>query len=83
VVFFGIIVALAGMIPANIAPNPKVGGSIIAVLFIFLEAFSLIGSIPDMTWPEIIIRIYTAIAVVAGCVVAATNNPEFKLKPSP
>lgn len=75
VLFLGVIVAIAGMLPSNIAPDPKIGGGVIAALFVLLEIFALAGSLPGMAWPEIVIRIYTDIAIVGGCIVAATNKP--------
>ena len=77
VLFFGVIIFAAAMIPCGmICPTPKIGLTIFLTLFIPLEAIALFGSASEMTWPVLIIRLYTDIAVAFGAIGAATQEDQ-------
>ena len=75
VLFFGVLIAGATYIPCGVmCPTPKIGSTIFLGLFILLELIALFGSVSQMTWLVLIIRLYTDILVVLGAVGSAIQD---------
>ena len=49
ILFFGVLIVAASMIPCRIAPNPKVGAAILLTLFVLFELLSSIPSCRQRT----------------------------------
>jgi hypothetical protein len=71
IIIFGVIPAGAGMIPTIIAPNRKIGATILLTLFILFEGFALMSSFHNMALYPFIMRVYADIAIIAGAIVGA------------
>lgn len=75
VLIFGVLIAISAYIPCGmICPNPKTGSTIVLTLFIFLEGITFISSFKEMTWPTLLIRLYTDVVLVFGTIGAATQE---------
>ncbi len=75
VVIFGVLIAIAANIPCGmICPTPKIGSTIFLTLFILLESVAFLGSVKEMTWPVLVIRLYTDVVIVVGAIGAATQE---------
>jgi hypothetical protein len=73
VLFFGIFIALAGMLPVNVAPNGKVGAWIIVSLFVVIEIVGFLAVAPHYNVPRFLVHLYTDIAIIAGAFIAAQS----------
>jgi hypothetical protein len=66
IIFFGVIPAGAGLIPTLIAPNRKIGATILLTLFILFEVIALLSSFTVMALYPFIMRVYADIAIIVG-----------------
>jgi hypothetical protein len=68
IIFFGALIAFAGLLPTQIAPNPRLAAIILIVLFVALEVASLVAAFPEAETYPFIMRIYADTVVVCGAV---------------
>ena len=68
IIFFGVIPAGAGLIPTLIAPNRKIGATILLTLFILFEVIALLSAFHAMTLYPFIMRVYADIAIITGAI---------------
>ena len=68
IIFFGVIPAGAGLVPTIIAPNRKIGATILLTLFIFFEGSALLSAFYDMTFYPFVMRVYADIAIIFGAI---------------
>ena len=63
----GGVIAVAVYMPfGKLCPNPKIGSTIFLTLFIFCEAIAFHGSVSEMTWPVLVIRLYADLVILCG-----------------
>jgi hypothetical protein len=71
VLFFGGAITVFVGQACQIAPDPRVGAGVVLALFLLFETISLSSSFSELIALETGIRLYTDLAIVIGCVVAA------------
>jgi hypothetical protein len=69
--FFGALIAMASIIPCRIAPDPKVGATILLTLFALFEIFAFISFLPGASPFPVIARLYTDVVLVIGGFIGA------------
>jgi hypothetical protein len=74
IVFFGVILAAAGMVPVQIAPDGKVRASVIVSLFVLFEVVALLSFIPDSPLHSVIARLYADLVIVLGTVAGTSDR---------
>ena len=72
ILFFGAVIAMASMVPSRIAPDPKVGATVLLTLFALFEVFALVSFLPKATIFPAIARLYADVVLVIGGVAAAS-----------
>ena len=75
ILFFGVLIVAASMIPCRIAPNPKVGATILLTLFVLFELLSLYSFLPSAHLFPAVARLYADVALVLGGVIGAHSEP--------
>lgn len=79
ILFFGGGIAVSVAQACHIAPDPRVSAGAVLALFILLEAVSLFNSFSQLPVFELVVRLYTDLVVVIGCLVAIKNDREDSL----
>ena len=74
VLFFGVILTMATILPVSIAPSPKIAATILLTLFLLFELIALFSQFGDMTGAERAVRILTDIYLCIGAI-TATSSP--------
>jgi hypothetical protein len=73
VLFFGVILTIATIIPVNIAPNPKIGSTVVLTLFVLFELIALFDQFGDMNGAERTVRVLTDIYLCIGAITARSS----------
>jgi hypothetical protein len=69
VLFFNVGIFAAVYHPCGVVcPMPKVGSTIVVTLFLLLEPMAFIGSLDEMAWPEVVIRLNVDILIVVSAI---------------
>jgi hypothetical protein len=76
VLFFGVVLTIATIVPVTMAPNPKIGATILLTLLLLFEIIVLVSQFPEMTVDERIVRILTDIYLCSGALRATTSGSE-------
>lgn len=71
ILIFGGAIAGAGMIPIAIAPDRKIGATILITLFVLFEASALVSTFPVTQWYPFIVRLYVDLVVSVGAIAGA------------
>ncbi|WP_193213302.1 hypothetical protein [Luteolibacter marinus] len=79
--FFGVIVAMAGMIPVKMVSNPPVAASILLTLFIGVEIFALWSGFDALELREKVGRILVDVQLVIGALLGAQQEDEGPVTP--
>lgn len=74
VFFFGIVIALATMVPVRWTPNHKIAATILLSVFLLLEAVALLSQVGGISIAQVIVRILTDIFLVLGALAPALDD---------
>jgi len=76
ILFFGAIIAMAAIVPCQIAPDPKIGATILLTLFVFLELVALASFLPKAPVFPAVARLYADVVLVIGGFIGGSIRPE-------
>lgn len=76
ILFFGAVIAMASIAPCRIAPDPKVGATILITLFVLFELFALASFVPKASLFPTIARLYADVVLVVGGFIGGSMQPD-------
>jgi hypothetical protein len=74
VFFFGVIVAMAGMLPLKMVSDPKIAATVLITLFVLFEGISLMGIASSLPTKGLVGRILVDIQILAGAFAGARRD---------
>jgi hypothetical protein len=74
VFFFGVIVAMAGILPVKMTSDPKIAATIVITFFVLFEGIALFGIAATLPTKELIGRILVDIQILAGAFAGAKRQ---------
>ena len=76
ILFFGAVIAMASILPCRIAPDPKVGATILLTCFVLFELVALASFLPKAPLFPAVARLYTDVVLVIGGFVGGSMRSE-------
>jgi FtsH-binding integral membrane protein len=80
VFFFGVIVAMAGMLPVKMVSDPKIAATVLITLFVLFEGISLMGVASSLPTKELIGRILVDIQILVGAFIGANQYEKKEIR---